>query len=148
MISPITNQGLVRVAFFAGPIDFERYIVSLKGLIRNAKLKVFLIVDNLRVHRANPVRNWVAANTEKIELLYLPPYASELTSGENVNRDLKTTTRSGPITSTIAALLDKARACLERIHAMPDRVRSYFIHEYVRRAQQYIQGIARLIAHK
>ena len=135
MISAITNQGLVRFSFFEGAIDAERFIVFLKDLIQDAQRKVFLIVDNLRVHRANRVREWAAENTEKIELFYLPPYAPELNPDEYLNRDLKTTIRSGPIARTAAALLQKARTCMERIAAMPDRVRSYFSHEYVRYAQ-------------
>lgn len=135
MISAITNQGLVRFSFFEGAIDAERFIVFLKDLIQDAQRKVFLIVDNLRVHRANRVRDWVAENTEKIELFYLPPYAPELNPDEYLNRDLKTSIRSGPIAKTATALLEKARACMMRIAAMPDRVRSYFSHEYVRYAQ-------------
>ena len=107
----------------------------LEDLIQDAQRKVFLIVDNLRVHRANRVREWAAENTEKIELFYLPPYAPELNPDEYLNRDLKTSIRSGPIARTAAALLEKARTCMERIAAMPDRVRSYFSHEYVRYAQ-------------
>ena len=32
--------------------------------------------SNLRVHRANRVREWAVDNTEKIELFYLPPHFS------------------------------------------------------------------------
>lgn len=39
------------------------------------------------------------------------------------------------IARTAAALLEKARTCMERIATMPDRVRSYFSHEHVRYAQ-------------
>lgn len=134
MISAITNQGLVRFSFFEGAIDADRFVVFLKDLIQDAQRKVFLVVDNLRVHRAKRVTEWVAENAEKIELFYLPPYAPELNPDEYLNRDLKTTIRSGPIAKTATALLEKARACMERIAAMPDRVRSYFKHEYVRYA--------------
>lgn len=96
---------------------------------------LFLIVDNLRVHRANRVREWIAENAENIELCYLPPYAPELNPDEYLNRDLKTTIRSGPIAKTATALLKKARTRMERIAAMPDRVRSYFGHEYVKYAK-------------
>lgn len=134
MISAITNQGLVRFSFFEGAIDADRFIVFLKDLIQDAQRKVFLVVDNLRVHRAKRVTEWVAQNAEKIELFYLPPYAPELNPDEYLNRDLKTTIRSGPIAKTATALLEKARNCMERIAAMPDRVKSYFKHEYVRYA--------------
>lgn len=135
MISAITNQGLVRFSFFEGAIDADRFIVFLEDLISDAQRKVFLIVDNLRVHRANRVRDWVAERTDTIELFYLPPYAPELNPDEYLNRELKTTIRSGPIAKTATALRETARACMERIAAMPDRVRSYFKHEHVQYAQ-------------
>lgn len=135
MISAITNQGLVRFSFFEGAIDAERFIVFLKDLIEDARRKVFLIVDNLRVHRAKLVSAWVAQNAKAIELFYLPPYAPELNPDEYLNRDLKTTIRSGPIAKTATALIDKARSCMERIATMPERVRAYFKHEHVRYAQ-------------
>ena len=47
------------------------------------------MVDNLRVNRANRVREWAAENMEMIELLYLPPYALEPNPDEYINRDLK-----------------------------------------------------------
>jgi hypothetical protein len=39
--------------------------------------KIFLIVDNLRVHRSVKVSKWVAAHNDEIELLFLPTYAPE-----------------------------------------------------------------------
>lgn len=135
MIPAITNQGLVRFSFFEGAIDAGRFIVFLNDLIQDARRKVFLIVDNLRVHRAKRVAGWVAENAGKIELFYLPPYAPELNPDEYLNRDLKTSIRSGSIAKTATALREKARACMERIAAMPDRVRAYFRHEQVRYAR-------------
>ena len=134
MISAITNQGLMRFSFFEGVIDFDRFVLFLKDLAQDAQRKVFLAVDNLRVHRAKRVTEWVAENAEKIKLFYVPPYAPELNPDEYLNRDLKTTIRSGPIAKTASALLEKAGTCMERTAAMPDRVRSYFKHEHVRYA--------------
>jgi len=85
--------------------------------------KVFLIVDNLRVHRSKLVSAWVAENAKAIELFYLPPYPPELNPDEYLNRDLKTTIRSGPIAKTATALIERARSCMERIATMPERVR-------------------------
>jgi len=135
MISAITNQGLVRFSFFEGAIDAERFIVFLQDLIQDAQRKVFLIVDNLRVHHAIRVRAWAEENADRIELFYLPPYAPELNPDEYLNRDLKTSIRSGPVARTATALRDRAQACMQRIAAMPDRIRAYFRHEHVRYAQ-------------
>lgn len=135
MISAITNQGLVRFTFFDGALDTERFIAFLGDLIEDAGRKVFLIVDNLKVHRAKRVTEWTAQRTERIELFYLPPYAPGHNPDEYLNRDLKTTLRSGPIACTAQALTEKAKRCMQRIAALPQRVRSYFTHEAVRYAQ-------------
>ncbi len=104
-------------------------------MIEDAKRKVFLIVDNLRVHRSKRVAKWVGENLKKIEIFYLPPYAPELNLDEYLTRDLKTSIRSGPIARTATALRERARICMERIAAMPKRVRSYFSHEHVQYAR-------------
>lgn len=44
----------------------------LKRLVKGRKRKLFLVVDNLRVHRAKAVAAWAAENSDKIELFYLP----------------------------------------------------------------------------
>jgi transposase len=40
--------------------------------------KVFLILDNLRVHHSQPVKALLAGRTDKIEVFYLPSYSPEL----------------------------------------------------------------------
>jgi len=60
-------------------------------LIRDATRKVFVIVDNLRVHRAKVVSAWVADHADRIAVFYLPPYAPEFHPEEHVNNDLKQT---------------------------------------------------------
>jgi hypothetical protein len=46
-------------------------------LVRGARGKVFLIVDNLKVHQAGKVQAWVAAHRERLALFFLPAYAPE-----------------------------------------------------------------------
>ena len=61
----------------------------LKRLTRRADRKLFLILDNLRVHHSKPVKQWLAENAEKIEAFYLPSYSPELNPDELLNSDLK-----------------------------------------------------------
>ncbi|MCB1887158.1 MAG: transposase, partial [Rhodocyclaceae bacterium] len=130
-ISAITNQGLVRFTFFDGALDTDRFIAFMTDLVKDADRKVFLIADNLRVHHANLVKEWLAKHRDEIEVFYLPFYSPELNPDEYLNRDLKTAIRSGPIARTATALIAKARNAMERIAAMPERVRSYFTHKAV-----------------
>ena len=39
--------------------------------------KVFLVLDNLRVHHANKDTEWLEEHRNRIELFYLPPYSRE-----------------------------------------------------------------------
>lgn len=48
-----------------------------------------MILDNRNVHKARDVREWVAAHSDAIALLYLPSYSPELNPDEYLNGDLK-----------------------------------------------------------
>ena len=78
LISTVTNQGKVRFMIYNGAMNGQRLIQFFKRLIEAAKRKVFVILDNLRVHHAKIVKAWVAEHTDEIELFYLPSYSPEL----------------------------------------------------------------------
>src|SRR3546814_9977859 len=68
----------------------------LSRLIRDAQgRKVFLILDNLRVHHSTKVSAWVGDRKEKLALFFLPAYAPELNPDESLNCDLKHHVRTG-----------------------------------------------------
>jgi len=50
---------------------------------------VFVILDNLNVHKSTKVRALATAHRDALALFYLPPYAAELNSGDYLNGDLK-----------------------------------------------------------
>jgi transposase len=89
MISSIANQGTVRFMIYGGRMNAELFIVFLARLIDGAEKKIFLIVDNLRVHEAARVRDWVSEREDRIELFPLPKYAPELNPDEYLNCDVK-----------------------------------------------------------
>ena len=61
MISAVSNRGLMRFMLYEGALNADRFIAFLRRLIKDAGQKVFLIVDNLKVHHAAKVKTWVAA---------------------------------------------------------------------------------------
>ena len=89
LIAAVTNQGKVRFMIYAGGITPQRLIVFMRRLTKDARRKVFLILDSLNVHKARPVRQWLVANAKRIELFHLPPYMPELYPSENFNGDLE-----------------------------------------------------------
>jgi transposase len=126
MISAVTNQGLVRFQLHDGAINTERFIEFLQGLIDDAQHKVFLIVDNLRVHHAKLVKQWVKEREDRIELHYLPPYSPEANPDEWLNRDLKTELRLRPAALDKTSLKKLAEDFMVKISTVPGRIVRYF----------------------
>ena len=60
MIATVTNQGKTRWMIINEVFDTDKRIEFLQALIKDAGKKVFLILDNLRVHHSKLVKAWVA----------------------------------------------------------------------------------------
>ena len=134
IISTVTNQGKVRWKLFEGAMNADILIDFFKRLIRDSGRKVFLILDNLRVHHARKVRAWLAEHEAEIEVLYLPSYSPELNPDECLNADLKEgVTKRAPARSK-KALKKAAIRHLRKLQKSPERVKSYFQHGPVRYA--------------
>lgn len=134
MISAISPRGELRFEIVEGSINSERFIAFLAKLVEGAQRKVFLIVDNLRVHHAKVVRAWLEPRQAQIEVFYLPPYAPESNPDEYLNRDFKTALRSGPVSTNHVTLLDKANAFMSALASLPQKLIAYFRHPAARYA--------------
>lgn len=88
-------------------------ITFMKRLIKNAGKKVFLILDNLRVHHSKKVIAWLEGHNKEIEVFYLPSYSPELNPYEYLNGDLKGRIRSGLPSRSVKDLEKKARSFYE-----------------------------------
>jgi len=92
MISAITNQGKGRFMMYRDAMNSELLIKFMARLIKDADRKVFLILDNLRVHHGKTVKQWLEKNKKKIEVFYLPSYSPEFNPDEYLNGNLKKST--------------------------------------------------------
>lgn len=134
IISTVTNQGKVRWKVYEGAMNADILIDFFKRLIKDADRKVFVILDNLKVHHARRVKDWLADHTEQIQVFYLPSYSPELNPDECLNADLKDgVTRRAPARSK-AQLKKAAISHLRKLQKSPQRVRKYFEHKPVRYA--------------
>lgn len=134
VISSVTNQGKVRWKVFEGAINADILIDFMKRLVKDADRKVFLVLDNLKVHHAKPVKAWLQDNKEKIAVFFLPSYSPELNPDEMLNADLKAAvTRRAP--ARAKGQLKKATIShLRRLQKSPRRVKSFFQHDPVKDA--------------
>ena len=139
MISAISPRGEVAFRIVEGTINAERFIEFLTALIEGAARKIILVVDNLRVHHAGIVSEWLADKTDRIELAFLPPYNPEANPDEYLNHDFKTALRLGPVSQDRDSLLAQALAFMNRLTTWPERVRASFRHPKARYAAA-IQG--------
>ena len=131
MISAITNQGKVRFRFFEENMNADVLIDFFMRLLKDAKRKVFLILDNLRVHHCNPVKEWLKSHKKMIEVYYLPSYSPELNPDEYLNCDLKAGVHSGMPARDKSQLKQKASKHMRMLQRKPKRVRSYFENEFI-----------------
>ena len=126
MISSLTNQGKLRFMVYDGALNTAIFLKFLRRLVKDADRKLFVIVDNLRVHKAKVVTAWVAENTDRIELVYLPPYAPERNPDEYLNNDVKQALgrRSTPMDKV--AMKAGLRSHMQGLQRRPTKVRSFF----------------------
>jgi len=75
MISSITNRGKVRFMLYKENMTSQVLIRFMSRLVKGADRKVFLILDNLRVHHSKLVKAWLEEHEEEISVFYLPSYS-------------------------------------------------------------------------
>ena len=134
IISTVTNKGQMRWRIFDGALNSTILIDFFKRLIKGQKKKVFLILDNLRVHHSKPVKHWLTQHAEYIEVFYLPSYSPELNPDEMANADLKqAVTKLAPARTKLQLVKATARH-LRSVQRQPQRIKKYFEHDPVRYA--------------
>ena len=136
MVSAINNQGKVRFLLYSEAMNSDRLIGFMESLTKDAERKVYLILDNLRVHHSKQTQAWLEKNEEKIKVFFLPPYSPERNPDEYLNHDLKQSIGSQIQARDITDIENNTKAFMDDLSNNPDRVKSYFQHpkikEYVK----------------
>jgi transposase len=134
VISSVTNKGTMRWKIFEGALNASIFIDFMKRLVRDAGRKVYLIVDNLRVHHSKLVKAWLAEHRHEIEIFYLPSYSPDLNPNEIANADLKQAVTKLAPARTKLQLVKATAKHLRSVQRQPDRIKRYFQHGPVRYA--------------
>ncbi len=128
MISAITNHGKVRFMLYREKMSSPVLIKFMSRLVKDTRRKVFLILDNLKVHHSKKVAAWLKTNRDKIEVFYLPPYSPEHNPDEYLNGDLKQRIRSGLPARSQNDLIKKTHSFMKTVQKRPQHVKNYFKH--------------------
>lgn len=86
--------------------------------------KIYVVVDNYRIHFAKPVLALLAAHPEQIELVTLPTYSPQLNPVERFWKHLRRKVTHNTFFQTIDRLLDAVTGFLGDMTACPQTVRS------------------------
>lgn len=134
MISSVSNQGTVRFMCYDGAMNSAIFIRFMRRLIKHRTKKVFLIVDNLKVHHSGPVKKWLEDHDNKIELYFLPAYTPERNPDEYLNRDLKQSVSNMAPARNSDQLQKQVKSFMRGIQRFPRRIKLYFTNRSVRYA--------------
>ncbi len=77
MISAISSQGKVRFMVYQDTMNQQRLIRFMQRLVRASEQKVFLILDNLKVHHGKLAAAWLEKHKDKIEVFFLEAFLPE-----------------------------------------------------------------------
>ncbi|MCP4720597.1 MAG: IS630 family transposase, partial [Desulfobacteraceae bacterium] len=102
-------------------------IKFMERLIKNSEKKVFLILDNLKVHHSYLTKEWLEKHKNQLEVFF-PSYFPELNPDEYLNCDLKGGVHSGVPARAEGQLKKKAISHLRKLQKLPGRVAKYFKH--------------------
>ena len=138
IISSVTNRGKVRFKVFEGAMTAAILIDFMKRLVQEAKKdkggKVFLVLDNLKVHHARVVKAWLQENKEHMEVFYLPSYSPELNPDEMLNANLKAAVTTKAPNRRKGQLKAAAIGHLRHLQKSPAKVKQFFQKESVKYA--------------
>jgi transposase len=128
MISAITNTGKTMFSLYDESINVDRFIDFLQKVIDSSDKKVFMIVDNLRVHHAKLVKAWIQEHKDQIAIFYLPPYSPEFNPDEYLNQDYKRNANKNNIPFTKVQLRKNTLSYMNDLVKDKEKVANFFKH--------------------
>ena len=126
MISALNSRGEVRYMLYEDSMDQRRLIMFMRNLIYTSTKKVFLILDNLKVHHGNKVAKWVSRHQDKIRLFFLPPYTQESNPDEYLNHALILSVHSGDLPIDCSDIRHKTNSFMRILQRNKDKALALF----------------------
>ena len=124
MISSVNNQGKCHWMIIDGVFNADRLIEFMESLAKDAPCKVFLVMDNLKVHHCKPVKEWLEKSKERIEVFYLPNYSPGLNPDKRLNAGLRHAITTSVPRRTRQGLLKKTTEHMNMVKSSPERVKT------------------------
>ena len=126
MISAVTNKGQLRFMIYRKGMNAKLFIRFLKRLVISTTRKIFLIVDNLRAHKAKLVQSWLSDHKDEIEVHYLPAYSPDLNPDEFLNNTIKRQLSNMPPAKSVNEQQSRLRNQMRSNQKRPGLIASMF----------------------
>jgi transposase len=126
MLAAISPSGFMNWMVFQENFTSKQFVIFLGRLNRQINQKIFLILDNHKVHHSRHAKAYVNKHKDKIQLFFLPPYCPELNPEELVNQDVKANANNFKVMRSIEDLATNVRYYLTKIQFDEYKIRSYF----------------------
>lgn len=128
MISAITNTGKSLFALYDENMNVDRFIDFLKKVINlnKNKNKIFMIVDNLRVHHTKLAKSWEEDNKTKIKLFCLPAYSPDLNPDKYLKQDFKQSVNKNDIPINKEHLRRNTNKYMKSLEANSTEIANFF----------------------
>jgi transposase len=129
MLSAVSPSGLHRFMLYQETTTQQKLIEFMERLLKEKqkkKDKIFLFLDNLRVHHGKLVKAWAEEHKTEISLYYFPSYSPEINPQEYLNNILKQNIHSGIPPKNKKEIQEKANLFMKSI--TKDKIKMIFEH--------------------
>lgn len=135
-ISAVGNRGELMFMTFSGGMNVDMFKTFIRQVIKEVGGPVTMIVDNLKVHHANCLEEWLKErkSRDSFTLEYLPSYSPELNPDEYLNRDVKAGLAERALPADTKAVNAAVVEHLSERKRNPEKVRNLFKKSEVRYA--------------
>lgn len=129
MISVIEFNGHCEFMCYESTMTQQLLIEFMERLLLTFNRKIFLVLDNLKVHHGKMVKSWEEEHKQHIEIFYFPSYSPDYNPDEYLNHGLKQEIHSGKIPRTQKDIAVKTTNYMLDLETNPEKVGAFFRHE-------------------
>ena len=134
MVSAINNSGNSRFMLFSGKMNGGKFIEFLRRLLKGQQQKITLIIDNATYHKSALVKAFAAKHAQRLELVFLPPYAPEINPDEYLNNALKQKLNHKPKAKSQKELGKTVTHIMKTMQGTRTPIQNLFRHDKVKYA--------------
>jgi transposase len=122
-----TGRATYTIADTKSGTNFLAFLVALVAAYAGRKIR--LVCDNGRFHHTKAVQMWLAANRDRLEVFWLPPYCPSLNLIERLWGHLKRTALANVLFETIDDLVHAFRQGAARVNGRRERMGFMYNHD-------------------